>query len=91
MGRFLCPTKTFYALNGSRKNERRHEACETCKHATRDYVHESSPPEFLRCDAMSVEGHEMGHDYYRMYEAFLTDGDLIVKPDFGCVMWEAKE
>jgi hypothetical protein len=65
--------------------------CKNCKHATRHLVHESFPPEFMECTAMSVEQSDMGHAYYRMYSAFLTDGYLVVSPDFGCVMWERSE
>lgn len=32
----------------------------------------------------------MTHEYYRMFEAFLTDGEMIVRSDFGCILWEAK-
>lgn len=67
------------------------ERCKTCKHAMELGKDSPFPPEFRVCMNMSVEQENMGTKYYRMYESFMTDGELIVSPNFGCVLWEAKD
>ncbi len=66
------------------------KTCGTCKHTIPLTDGGSFPPEFLECGVMGVEQLGMSDEYYRMYEAFLTDGSLIVRQDFGCILWESK-
>lgn len=66
------------------------KTCGTCRHAKRLPPGSPYPPQFLECGNMPVESTTMTHEYYRMFEAFLTDGEMIVRSDFGCILWEAK-